>query len=129
MLGQFRHLMVYVTDIHRSREFYNQVLDFFGYSMGHESDTYCMWNPNKQGCSFGIRVAEKRGPYVKGVAGFQHLAFSAENRDQINELHELLIKIDAIVLDAPCECPEYSPTYYAVYFEDPDGMKLELAHS
>lgn len=25
--------------------------------------------------------------------------------------------------------PERSPTYYAVYFEAPDGLKLEAAHS
>jgi len=33
------------------------------------------------------------------------------------------------VLDAPAHYPEYSGDYYAVFFEDPDGMKLELVHA
>ena len=32
------------------------------------------------------------------------------------------------VLDPPREYPEYVPGYYAVFFTDPDGLKLELVH-
>jgi catechol 2,3-dioxygenase-like lactoylglutathione lyase family enzyme len=28
----------------------------------------------------------------------------------------------------PRDFPEYSPGYYAVFFEDPDRLKLEVAH-
>ena len=28
----------------------------------------------------------------------------------------------------PREFPEYSPGYYAVFFEDPDRLKLEVVH-
>jgi hypothetical protein len=31
------------------------------------------------------------------------------------------------VLDAPAEY-DYEPGYYAVFFTDPDGMKLEFLH-
>jgi len=34
----------------------------------------------------------------------------------------------ATILDAPAEYPIYGPNYYAVFFADPDGMKLELVH-
>ena len=33
---------------------------------------------------------------------------------------------DVPVLDAPAGYPEYGPHDYAVFFSDPDGMKLEL---
>ena len=32
------------------------------------------------------------------------------------------------MLDPPAEYPEYGPAYYAVFFTDPDAMKLELVH-
>jgi hypothetical protein len=32
------------------------------------------------------------------------------------------------VLDAPAEYPEYGRGYYAVFFADPDGLKLEAVH-
>jgi len=33
------------------------------------------------------------------------------------------------ILDAPAEYPEYAPGYYAVFFADPDGLKLEFVHT
>ena len=37
----------------------------------------------------------------------------------------LLRGIGATILDAPADYPRYGPTYYAVFFADPDGLKLE----
>jgi catechol 2,3-dioxygenase-like lactoylglutathione lyase family enzyme len=39
------------------------------------------------------------------------------------------VPLGATVLDTPTECPEYGPTYYACYFEDPDGLTWEVTHS
>ena len=131
-LGSFRHMMVYVGDLPTSRAFYEQFLGFMGYSLAHGTDDYCMWSPSEGGCDFGIVQTEsgfKDTVYKRGVPGYHHLAFNADSRAHIDTLYELLKKIGAIVLDPPDECPEYSPTYYAVYFEDPDGLKLEVAHS
>ncbi len=33
---------------------------------------------------------------------------------------------DAVVEDPPVDCPEYRDGYYATYFLDPDGIKLEV---
>ena len=41
-------------------------------------------------------------------------------------LAELLVRVGVTVLDAPAEYPQCAPDYYAVFFADPDGMKLEL---
>ena len=49
LLESLRHLMVYVKDISESKRFYQQILDFLGYPLAHESDSYCMWNPNGGG--------------------------------------------------------------------------------
>jgi catechol 2,3-dioxygenase-like lactoylglutathione lyase family enzyme len=32
------------------------------------------------------------------------------------------------ILDAPAEYPQYGTGYYAVFFADPDGLKLEYVH-
>jgi hypothetical protein len=31
-------------------------------------------------------------------------------------------------VSGPRACPEYSPTYYAVFFADTSGNKLEIYH-
>ena len=60
--------------------------------------------------------------------GFNHMAFTAEDRSDVDKMYELLKQIGATVLDAPAEYP-YSPGYFAVYFTDPDGLKFEFAHA
>ena len=46
---------------------------------------------------------------------------------QVDRVHELLVALGADVLDAPAEY-DYNPGYYAVFFRDPDGFKLEVVH-
>jgi predicted lactoylglutathione lyase len=53
------------------------------------------------------------------------VAFRAASRDDVDGLYQLLRDIDAKVLDPPAEYPDYAPEYYAVFFADPDGLKLE----
>jgi catechol 2,3-dioxygenase-like lactoylglutathione lyase family enzyme len=62
------------------------------------------------------------------AAGLHHLCFSVESRDLVDQLFELVAGLGAEVLDPPIEYPQYSPRYYATYFLDPDGMKIEIAH-
>ena len=52
----------------------------------------------------------------------------AASRSDVDGLHEVLIEIGATILDAPAEYPDYARGYYAVFFADPDGLKLELVH-
>jgi len=66
-------------------------------------------------------------PPALGAPGFHHLALNAVDRDQVHRVHEVLLALDADILDAPAEY-DYDPGYYAVFFRDPDGLKLEVVH-
>lgn len=57
------------------------------------------------------------------------LAFKASGRAAINGPFEMLERLDANGTDAPDLRPEDGPTYYAVQFEDQDGLKLGIDHS
>ena len=57
--------------------------------------------------------------------GLHHLCFDADSRDEVDRLHGEMVAAGATVLDAPAEY-QYTPGYYAVFFADPDGLKLEL---
>jgi glyoxylase I family protein len=60
--------------------------------------------------------------------GLHHIAFAAASRAGVDELYEKLKADGTTILDSPREYP-YFPGFYAVYFTDPDGMKLEFAYS
>ena len=56
------------------------------------------------------------------------MAFRAETRAQIDALGRDIPAMGGTILDPPREYPDYVPGYYAVFFADPDGIKLELVH-
>ena len=75
---------------------------------------------------FWIAAADAEGrkrPYRKGDIGFHHYAFELSSRKDVDELGAFLEKDGMTVIDPPSEY--YGENYYAVYFADPDGMKLE----
>jgi catechol 2,3-dioxygenase-like lactoylglutathione lyase family enzyme len=72
--------------------------------------------------ALGERVHRRYAP------GFHHCAFAVDSREEVEQLHALLAERSIRVLDAPAEYPQYAPGYYAVYFEDEDGLKFEAVH-
>jgi len=57
-----------------------------------------------------------------------HAAWRADSRSDVDNLHALLLSIGATILDAPADYPAYGDGYYAVFFADPDGLKLEFVY-
>lgn len=127
--GLVHHIDLTVTDKTRSRLFYDAVLGFFGYRRSADYDHGSDWD--REGEPFhSIGIIEARGEgaartHDRYSPGLHHLAWTAESRADVDALHDLLRSIDATILDAPADYPRYGPTYYAVFFTDPDGLKLE----
>jgi len=58
----------------------------------------------------------------------QHLAFTARSRDEVDRVGQWVEEHGATLLAAPRAYPEYGGDYYAVFFEGPEGLRLELVH-
>jgi catechol 2,3-dioxygenase-like lactoylglutathione lyase family enzyme len=74
---------------------------------------------------FWIYQADAKGRKRKhriGDVGFHHYAFSLRNRKDVDDLQAFLERTGAKIVDP---AGEYYDNYYAVYFLDPDGLKLE----
>jgi len=54
------------------------------------------------------------------------IAFWADTREEVDQLARLVRKIGGKNLEGPEVCRAYSRGYYACFFEDPDGNKLEI---
>jgi catechol 2,3-dioxygenase-like lactoylglutathione lyase family enzyme len=84
------------------------------------------------GPGYSISIRPSKGEFAhrlhdRNAPGFNHMAFYAEDRSDIDAMYKLLKEIGAQVLDPPAEYP-YAPGYFAVYFADPDGLKFEFAY-
>lgn len=58
--------------------------------------------------------------------GASRLAFHAASREIVDLAARTVAGLAARNLEEPHLCTEYSPTYYATFFEDPDGNRLEV---
>ncbi|MFN2259981.1 MAG: VOC family protein [Parasphingopyxis sp.] len=136
--GAFHHIDLNVSDLAASKAVYGPFLEFLGYLCVKDEPQGCEWDltPDAQrgtgGASIGLKQArpEEAGHAHRRYApGLHHLAWRAADRAMVDRCHALLLDRGVRVLDAPAEYPEYSGDYYAVFFEDPDGIKLELVHA
>jgi catechol 2,3-dioxygenase-like lactoylglutathione lyase family enzyme len=118
------HLVLSVGDFARSKEFYRKLLRFLGFKLKYDYANMAGWSNGKT--LFWIAAADEEGrkrKYRKGDIGFHHYAFELSSRKDVDELGAFLEKNGMTVIDPPGEY--YGENYYAVYFADPDGMKLE----
>ena len=88
--------------------------------------------PNKRGFSAHGTLPDQAWIVFMEDKGHQantnRISFWAESRKRVDEIGELLEDAGARNVSGPRECPEYSPTYYAVFFEDPFGNCLEVCY-
>lgn len=142
--GALSHLDLSVGDPDRSIPFYTALLEGIGFARfvhqepdwtGDEPQRAAWFLRSADGSFFGIdlRPAEetKRGQrYDRYAPGPHHVAFHAESRDVVDRVHARVAAAGGTVLDAPAEYtgPAYGGGYYAVFFADPDGLKLEVVH-
>jgi catechol 2,3-dioxygenase-like lactoylglutathione lyase family enzyme len=82
--------------------------------------------------SFGLRQAsgpEAEQPFELYAPGFHHVSFAVATRADVDAAHAAAVAAGARVLHAPRLFPQYRADYYATFFLDPDGFRLEVATS
>ena len=126
------HVDIVVSSIERSLPFYRELLAPLGFHRigeveGERGET--IWYLSGAGGSLGLREAQNGGekPYDRYRVGLHHLAFEAGSRALVDERAEWLRAQGAEIESGPEEY-SYVPGYYAVFFYDPDGIKLEIVH-
>ncbi len=120
------HLVIRVKDFNRSRSFYDTVLGCLGFKRKYDFDKTAGWSNGKTLFWIGEADAEgKKHPHRIGNIGFHHYAFELSRRKDVDDLYEVLKQNKVKVVDPPADYPDYGEGYYAVFFLDPDGLKLE----
>lgn len=117
------HLVIRVSDFRKSKAFYGKLFDFLGFEVLDEYPGAIGWTNGKT--RFWIGRADAKGrqrKYRIGDVGFHHYAFALRSRKDVDALQGFLEQNGVTIVDA---AGEYYDDYYAVFFRDPDGLKLE----
>jgi glyoxylase I family protein len=128
----FHHVDLVVSSILRSLPFYRELLEPLGWHRvgeveGERGET--IWYISGPGSSLGLRQAQtpSEEPFDRYRVGVHHVAFEAATRHDVDERADWL-RGRGISIESGPEEYSYVPGYYAVFFYDPDGIKLEIVH-
>lgn len=127
------HVDLVVSSVERSLPFYRGLLEPLGWVHlseveGERGETISYLSG--RGTSIGIRERQSEAnpvPYDRYGVGLHHLCLEVESRKVVDERSAWLRARGATIESGPREYG-YIPGYYAVFFYDPDGLKLELVH-
>ncbi len=119
------HTTVAVSDLEKSKAFYDGMFEQLEWESIFEDEGAQAWSDGK--FDYWIVPAEINEPtrHNDGV-GFNHLAFRVDSKEKVDHFFAWLNSVSAKIDSEPKAYPQYNNTYYAVFFFDPDGTRLEV---
>jgi catechol 2,3-dioxygenase-like lactoylglutathione lyase family enzyme len=120
------HVYVAVRDLVRSERFYDAVMRLLGFRKGTKA---IAGEPHlhyfNQVTQYTIRPARGEAVHDPYAPGLHHLCFRVGTREEVDAVAAALGAV-GIEVSPPALRPEYADDYYATFFSDPDGVRLEV---
>lgn len=119
------HMGIAVSDIDRSRKFYDGALGALGMSVQRSAEAS---ETDGGAAALGYGVPGESIFWIadgEKVGEGTHVAFTADTRAQVDAFHAAGIKAGGRDNGAPGPRPNYGPNYYAAFLFDPDGVNVE----
>jgi len=117
------HISVRVGDFKKSKAFYGRLFAFLGFKILDEYTGAIGWTNGKTRYWIGqADAAGRKRKHRDGNIGLHHYAFQLRSRMDVDALATYLRREKVEIVDP---AGEYYPHYYAIFFRDPDGLKLE----
>jgi catechol 2,3-dioxygenase-like lactoylglutathione lyase family enzyme len=134
-MGPLHHIDLVVSSMERSLPFYRELLRPLGYVhegpiRGERGEAVVYIGHGSHDASIGLREAQSPAhatPYDRYAVGVHHVAFRASARWLVDERAAWLRDQGVEIESGPADY-DYIAGYYAVFFYDPDGIKLEIVH-
>lgn len=114
----FDHVTVRVSDMARSRPFYELALSTLGFGDPVTDGTFYEWY------DFSLSPADTAGSVTRNL----HVGFVTQSRDKVDEWWRAMTGAGYRDDGEPGQRPQYSPEYYGAFVLDPDGNSVEAVH-
>lgn len=122
------HIYITVSDLVRSEDFYDRVMGVLGFrkkrfQLGDEQHVH-YYNRHFGYVLRPARAVQALNPYAPGL---HHFCLRVDGEADVVDAARKL-KEKNIVVSEPQNYPQYAPDYFAIYFSDPDGLRLEITN-
>ena len=124
MLG---HLGINVPNLSVAKRYYDELMPLVGFEPFFRTADEFSYKPadNKPGTYLFFYQATQPGEYSSERSGLQHLAFMVRNRSSVHTVHDHIVQLGGTIIYSPQHFPQYHGHYYASFWYDPFGIKLE----
>ena len=119
----YDHIDLRVRSLADARHFYETILPALGFTRNVEAEGWLQFEAvRSDGASefFGVTESSEH------VANMCRIAFWAESTVEVDILAQIVAEAGARNIEGPGY--DEGPGYYAVFFEDPSGNRLEICH-
>lgn len=120
----YDHIDLRVRDRARAQQFYARILPALGFTEDKSDDEWGTF----------YAAGEGKPPFFGFIEDVNHvpngtrISFWADSREEVDRVAETVRQAGGKALEGPALMREYTPDYYAFFFEDPDGNKLEICY-
>lgn len=114
------YVTVGTNDLERAAKFYDAIAEEMGVARMMNFETFIAWG--KPDGPAGIAATKPFDGNTATVGNGTMVALEAKDKDQVHRLHEIALANGGSDEGAPG--PRGNEGFYAAYFRDPDGNKL-----
>jgi catechol 2,3-dioxygenase-like lactoylglutathione lyase family enzyme len=125
------HIQINVSNAKLSLPFYRKLFTYFDYKIIDKSEEHI--GASNGTTDFWIIQTEKA--YLNRIdhrksTGLNHISFRVSSKQEVDKFTKEFLNKNEIrtLYNTPKIFPEYNENYYAVFFEDPDKIKLEVTY-
>lgn len=131
-MNSLAHIEINVSDIWRSKAFYDIIMPYLWWKWFVIDDLVIWYRAEDNVHLFLVQTDDKykTNSYHRKSIWLNHIAFRVSSKTVVDNFYELLqINKLAFLYDWVWDYSEQyeMKEYYAVFFEDPDRIKLEVA--
>ena len=124
-MNPFQHVDVRVRDMQAALAFYSKILPAVGFTLDQGGKLFHCFSAGGTAPAtawFGFTEDPSHQPNANRIA------FQAASREDVDRLGVIIRQAGGRNISGPRDCPEYTATYYAVFFEDLSGNCLEVCY-
>jgi len=119
----FDHIDLRVRNRAQAQEFFAKILPEIGFTLDKSAEEWGAFEKDGGGKPAEFFAFDEDANHRPNET---RIAFWAETREQIDRVAKIVREAGGQNLEGPQIWREYSPGYYALFFEDPDGNKFEI---
>ena len=124
-MNRFSHIDLRVADMDEALPFYAALLPALGFVHESHGGAWKVWDSEGTLPSAAYFAVTEDPDHVPNGT---RIAFWAESREEVDRVAAVACQAGAQVESGPRECPEYDPSYYAFFFQDPCDNRLEIVY-